>query len=105
MKGRRMVEINDALGRQGSHVLLAVLGAIWLTKEHPGRDTRTGDNGVSRPTGLPSLSPGLASTVLSRSLVGKQGLPELPLFLPVYDQRQPLELTQVNGVAAPLGPR
>src|SRR6266699_7224905 len=29
-----------------------------MNKEHPGRDTRTGDNGVSRPAGLPSLSPG-----------------------------------------------
>ena len=44
-------------------------------------------------------------TVLSRSMLGEQGLPELPLFLPVDDQRQPLELTQVNGVSAPFGPR
>ena len=58
---------------------------------------------AGRPVSRRSLPD--TSTVLSRSLVGKQGLPELPLFFPVYDQRQPLELTQVNGVSAPFGPR
>ena len=46
-----------------------------------------------------------ASTVVSRSPFGEQGLPELPLFSPIYDPRQPLELTQVDRVAAPGGPR
>jgi hypothetical protein len=43
--------------------------------------------------------------VLSRSLLGEQGLPECPLFFPVRDPRQRLEVPQVNRVAAVLGPR
>jgi hypothetical protein len=58
---------------------------------------------TSRPVSRRSLPE--TSTGRSQSLFGKQRLPKLSLFLPVYDQRQPLELTQVNGVAAPLGPR
>ena len=53
---------------------------------------------------------GLTSRPLSRrsvsqSLFGKQRFPELALFFPVYDQCQPLELTEVHGVPAPLSPR
>src|SRR5207237_5424485 len=56
---------------------------------------------TGRPLSRRSLSD--TSTVLFQSLFGKQGLPELPLFLPVYGQRQPLELTRERTVEEPMG--
>src|SRR5439155_18614725 len=68
--------------------------------------TRTADNRVNRPAALPSLSLATASTVLSRSPLGRaRACQSFRCPLQSTTPASRLELSQMHWLAAPLGPR